>query len=134
MDHYTIAILDAHAGAAFVTQRGLEWGLGDSASILPTNAPAAAWELCTAKLVNLLIADPTGYGEAGWTLLRVLRDMCPSLPIMMLAADCTPPVRRRAGTLGILCMPKTHEMNEICAAARALLEPTGQQCAGAMPA
>lgn len=121
MQHYTIVILDSHAGASFVTRRGLEWGLGAAAKTVLASSPSAAWDLCSTAGVDLLVLDPTDYGEAGWTLIRLLREARPELPVVVLASDCTPPVRRRTRALGVVCLPKTHDMSEICGTVSSLL-------------
>jgi DNA-binding NarL/FixJ family response regulator len=122
MTQYSIAILDAHPGAAFVTQRALEWELGSAAQIVLTTSPQATLELCGSRTVDLLVVDPPSYGEAGWALLEQLHEQLPGLRIIVLTATSTPLVRRRAEALGIVCLAKTEEMSQICTTARSLLE------------
>lgn len=122
MTQYTIAILDAHPGAAFVTQRALEWELGSAAQIVLALSPQAALELCVSTPIDLLVVDPPSYGETGWTLLEQLHERLPTLRIIVLTAISTPLVRRRAEALGIVCLAKTEEMSQICNVARSLLD------------
>ncbi len=121
MTQYTIAILDAHPGAAFVTQRALEWEFGSAAQIVLALSPQATLELCLAKNIDLLVVDPPSYGETGWALLEDMHEQFPALRTIVLTAISTPLVRRRAEALGIVCLAKTEEMSQICQVARSLL-------------
>lgn len=124
MEYYTVIVLDGHKSAAYVTKRGLEWALDSAADIRIVETPLQAWEACNRTLVDLLVVDPSEYGENAWDLLELVQKTFPSTALLILAANNSPLARRRASLLQIKYLPKTEELSEIISSVRSLLRVT----------
>jgi DNA-binding NarL/FixJ family response regulator len=121
VEYYTVIVLDGHKSAAYITKRGLEWALGAAANIQVVEKPLQAWQACATGKVDLLIVDPSEYGEEAWELLELVQKTYPSTKLLILAANNSPLARRRASHLQIKYFPKTEELSEICNSVRSLL-------------
>lgn len=121
MEYYTVIVLDGHKSAAYITKRGLEWALESAADIQIVETPLQAWQACADTKVDLLVVDPSEYGEEAWGLLELVQTTYPATELMILAANNSPLARRRAALLQIKYLPKTEELSEICNTVRSLL-------------
>lgn len=124
MEYYTVIVLDGHKSAAYITKRGLEWALNSAADIQIVETPLQAWEACNHAPIDLLVVDPSEYGEDAWDLLELVQETYPSTALLILAANNSPLARRRAALLQIHYFPKTEELSEISNAVRSLLRVT----------